>query len=90
MKECKITVDVYASWSDRSPTYRVYVDGELLTERDFIWSGTSTFVRENIIVNLAPGQHNVTVEQTNAQGKINTRNIQVNGTASATDFVIIE
>ena len=90
MKECKITVDVYASWSDRSPSYRVYVDGELLTERDFVWNGTNTYIRENILVNLELGQHTVAIEQTNTQGKITARNITVDGVASAAEFTVTE
>ena len=52
MNNCQITVDVYAKWIEKTPAYRVYVDNDLLTERDFIWSSHSNFIRENILVNL--------------------------------------
>lgn len=90
MNDCRITVDVYASWSDKPPAYRVYVDKDLLTERDFIWSSHSQFIRENILVNLAPGKHTVIVEQINNNGVIKTKNITVNGAPSASEFIITE
>ena len=68
MKEHTLSVDVYASWGDVSPRYRVYVDTDLLTERDFIWSGTEQYVREHVIVNLNPGEHTLRVEQINTGG----------------------
>ena len=86
MKECIITADVYAHWSEKHPSYRVYVDGELLTERDFIWSGHDMFVRENIVVNLAAGQHNLNIEQINGNGTIQVKYITVNQSPSTADF----
>jgi hypothetical protein len=86
MKEHKLTVDVYASWGDVCPRYRVYVDGELLTERDFIWPGSSQYVRENIIVNLPAGPHTLQVEQVNTGGTILTKNVTLNGAPSSYQF----
>lgn len=90
MNNCQITVDVYAKWSEKTPAYRVYVDNDLLTERDFIWSSHSNFIRENILVNLEPGTHTVTVEHINTNGIINTKNITVNGKPSTAEFEITE
>jgi hypothetical protein len=87
MKEIVITVDVYGRWSERAPIYRVYVDDNLLTERDFIWN--NSFIRENIIVNLEPGEHSVKVEQTTPYGTITAKNIQVDGKSSTTEFTIV-
>jgi hypothetical protein len=88
MSEYTLTVDVYAHWGDVSPRYRVYVDNDLLTERDFVWPGHEVYVRENIIVNLEPGAHSLRVEQVNTGGTIQTKNITLNGVASASDFII--
>lgn len=90
MQEYKLTVDVYASWGDNPPRYRVYVDNDLLTERDFIWSGTQQYIRENIIVNLAPGAHTLKVEQTNKNGTIRTENVTLNGGPSSYQFTVTE
>jgi hypothetical protein len=88
MKDYAITVDVYASWGDQPPRYRLYVDSDLLTERDFIWNSTNVFIRENIVVNLEPGLHTLKVEQINNAGSIRTENITVDGVASSNEFTI--
>lgn len=88
MSEHKLTVDVYASWSDAHPRYRVYVDNDLLTERDFTWHGHELYVQENIVVNLEAGTHNLRVEHINNAGTIRTKNITVNGVPSSTEFII--
>lgn len=90
MNEHKITVDVYAHWGNQSPRYRVYVDNNLLTERDFIWPGSTTFVRENILVNLTPGKHTLKIEQIGNNGTIQAKNVVVDDVASSLDFVIPE
>jgi hypothetical protein len=83
----KITVDVYARWTERPVRYRVYVDSTLLTERDFIWSGSERYVREHIAVQLTPGIHQLRLETVGDHGAVDARNITVNGVASLTDFV---
>jgi hypothetical protein len=88
MKQYNITADVYASWGDVAPRYRVYVDHDLLTERDFVWPGHETFIREQILVDLAPGTHTLKIEHIGNNGKITVKNITVNGQASAPDFII--
>jgi len=90
MKECLITADVYARWIDKPPTYRVYVDNELLTERDFIWSGHDMFIRENIVVNLEAGNHNLKIEQVSGNGTIQVKYITVNQSPSTADFTTSE
>lgn len=90
MIEHNLTVDIYASWGDIAPRYRIYVDNDLLTERDFVWNGTSQFIRENLIVNLNSGTHTLRVEQINDSGTIRTENVMLNGQASSLDFITTE
>lgn len=90
MKEHNLTVDVHASWGDVCPRYRVYVDGDLLTERDFIWPGSTQYIKENIIVNLSAGSHTLQVEQVNTGGTIRTENVTLDGVASSYEFVTTE
>ena len=90
MNEHNLTVDIYASWGDVPPRYRIYVDNDLLTERDFVWNGTSQFLREHVIVNLNPGPHTLRVEQINDSGTIRTENVILNGHASSLDFITTE
>lgn len=90
MTEYNLTVDIYASWGDLPPRYRLYVDYDLLTERDFIWSGANQFIRENIIVKLKPGEHKLRVEQVNKNGTIRVENITLNGDPSYLNFTTTE
>jgi hypothetical protein len=90
MLEHKLTVDVYASWGDVAPRYRVYVDNDLLTERDFIWNGTEFYIRENIIVNLNAGAHTLRIEQINNGGTIRTENVMLDGNLSSFEFTTSE
>lgn len=85
-----ITVDVHASWGEHPPRYRVYVDNDLLTERDFIWPGSQFYIKENIEVELTGGVHTVRVEQVGTGGKIDIRNITLNGAPSRHEFIISE
>ncbi len=87
MAQYLITADVYARWGDNQPCYRVYVDSDLLTERNFIWPGHEVFIRENIVVELEPGTHKLRIEQVGRGGKITVKNIQVDGAASDMEFV---
>lgn len=90
MSEHLITADVYASWSDVPPRYRVFVDGDLMTERDFIYPGTQVYIKENILVNLKPGGHTVIIQQINGDN-IKVKNITVDGKPNAThEFVTTE
>jgi hypothetical protein len=90
MKECTITVDVYANSGDHAPRYRVYVNNDLLTERDFIWPSHEVYVQENIIVNLTTGKHTLKVEQVGTQGSIRPKNVTVDGVASSFEFTVVE
>lgn len=81
-----ITVDVYASWSDVAPVYRIYVDSDLLTERTFPWPGHEAYVQENVIVDLDPGTHSLRVEQINRHGTLSTKNVTLDGEPSSFEF----
>lgn len=87
MNEHKIIVDIYADWDETPPRYRVYVDDDLLTERDFTWDN-SIYIRENILVNLESGSHRLRIEQCNKFGSIRTENVKVNDVPSSMEFVI--
>jgi hypothetical protein len=90
MKEHTLSVDVYASWGDVAPRYRIYVDNNLLTERDFTWNGTQQYIRENMILNLGSGLHTLQVEQINTGGTIRTENVTLDGALSSYEFTIAE
>lgn len=73
--ECNITAEVYCSWSEVPPIYRIYVDNDLYTERTFHWSGYQSCVVETIICNLENGIHELRIEHCGGNGKFNLRNV---------------
>ena len=68
MATVQLTVDVHCDSSTDSPVYRVYVDHDLYTERTWIWSSYDTFIREHLIAELSPGQHQVRIEKVRGEG----------------------
>lgn len=66
----KLTVDVYSHHD--VGLYRVYVDNDLLTERNWAWDHKQTFIRENIEVDVNPGKHVVKIE---GHGSIYAKNL---------------
>jgi len=60
-----LSVDVYCrKFRDGKTIYRVYVDNDLLTERNWIWP-VNVYVRENIEVDVEPGIHRIRVVEPN-------------------------
>lgn len=82
----EITADVYGSWGTEHPCYRVYVDNDLLTERTFIWPGHEVYIKEHLAVDLKPGAHELRIEQINGHGKIQVKNITLDGAPSEMQF----
>jgi hypothetical protein len=75
-----ISLDIYCdSTHNGQPIYRVYVDGDLLTERTWIWPAYEVFIKENIEVDIESGEHRVTVENTNTVSNFSYKNLVVNG-----------
>ena len=60
--QVKLTADVMCDWFGYEPIYRVYVDGYLITERSYIWDNSYEFIREHVVVDIAPGPHTFVVE----------------------------
>lgn len=65
MSAVNLTVEVHCQqpqWVFRghnkqyaTPIYRIYVNADLLTERTWIWTADSTFIKEDIWVQLGKG-----------------------------------
>jgi hypothetical protein len=84
-----IDIDVWCKWVYTPPVYRVYVDDDLLTERNFIWESSRHYVREHIEVLLDSGWHEVRIENCNkGEAEFIPNNIIVNGQASGAKFVV--
>jgi hypothetical protein len=61
MKNVSIGFDLLCDWSGTEPTYRIYFDQELLTERDYRWDNQRERVRENISVIVGEGSHQLVI-----------------------------
>jgi len=79
MPTTTISIDLYCE-SAKSPrsSYRLFVDGELLTERNWIWPTYETYIKENIEVNVGPGEHTVKVDRCWPDCKFGFKNVYVN------------
>jgi hypothetical protein len=81
----QLTVDVHYSHPtgiNDDSRYRIYVDQELMAERSWNWL-TNVLVQENLIVELNPGAHTVSLVEANkdiTQGRFNLKDLTVNGT----------
>ena len=75
-----ITVDVYCGHlHDAQPNYRIYIDGELLTERTWRWTPYKVYIQEHIEVNLEPGDHNILIDNSKSESTFNLKNLLVRG-----------
>jgi len=50
------------------PRYRIYVDDDLMAERDYVWDNATEFVRERCEVRLEKGEHKVKIEDLDSKG----------------------
>jgi hypothetical protein len=57
----EITAEIRCMYSYNNPSYRVYVDGDLITERTWVWNHENTLIEEKIIVEIEPGEHKIEV-----------------------------
>lgn len=84
-----IDVDVWCKWQDLPPVYRIYVDEELLTERDFVWETSRHYITEHIEVYLDPGWHELKIINCNPdRAEFIPNNIVVNGAGAGARFLI--
>lgn len=71
----QLTLDLYADVSTEPTTYRVYVDSDLLTERDWVWPAYEIFVREHLVVDVPPGEHTIRVITVSGPANITTKRL---------------
>ena len=77
-----MTFDVTATWhDDPPPVYRIYVDGHLITEREFTWPGYQVYIRENLVCNLLPGPHVLNIENVNNNGNFKLAGLHIDNKA---------
>lgn len=74
-----VSFDLWCDWSGNPPAYRLYLDGELLTERNYIWNNPRQIIQERIPANLTEGKHYLTLENLNTSSStFHIRNFRIN------------
>lgn len=56
----QIQYNVFCCWQDVPPTYRLYVNNELFTERSFVWQ--DQYLQEVIAIDAVPGDYAIQYE----------------------------
>ncbi len=74
-----LSVDVHSHWSENPPSYRIYFNNDLLTERVFRWPGYQNYIKENIIVDVSHGIHVIKIENCTNNGNFSIENLIVEG-----------
>lgn len=91
MAFCRVSFDLFCD-KGHEPRYRIYVNGELFTERNYIWKGTQ-YLRENLQIDAEPGEYTILLEKVDP-AKLKMRNTKVDlGPAEIVDsttFRILE
>jgi len=64
MENINILFYLYCDWKIVPPTYRLYLNDELMTERTYIWYNDEYTLQENIPANIDVSKtHNLRIEQ---------------------------
>jgi hypothetical protein len=73
---CRATFDLDCHWEGLPPVYRVFVNGELFSEREWRW--TDCYLTEILQISAPPGRYVVRVEPVGPNlATFSTRNHQV-------------
>jgi hypothetical protein len=71
--------DLYCIDPASSPIYRIFIDGDLIVERTYIWNNIHEYLREEIYVNLDFGYHKLSIESLGTRRVFFTANATLNG-----------
>jgi hypothetical protein len=89
LKSVAVQFDLYCNWSQKEPVYRVYVDNDLITERTFVWPGYQHYIRENFMIAVKHGEHNIKIENLNPDtAKFTVKRVRVDEQDTDIKFVV--
>lgn len=90
MKRISIVIDIQCKKQGAKTIYRIYVDNDLITERDWVWPKNKLYVRENLIVELDQGPHSIKVESVTKDSAFEVRGCIVDGKSVTTykNFIV--
>lgn len=79
MKTVKVQFDLMCEKSVDKLGYRVMINDELMTERDYIWDNTVEYVRECVPLQLEKGVHVLRIDNLRPNdGTFHINNLTVN------------
>jgi hypothetical protein len=75
--------DIYCKWESLPPAYRLYVNDELFTERDWIWPSNYNLT-QMLQIQAAPGEYKVRLETVGTRPAVFTTNnyVVIDGNAN--------
>lgn len=74
----KLHLDLHCDWKRTPPTYRLYINHEMFTERTYIWGGTQ-YLQEILQLSAAPGKYHIRVDNLgDPECQFKIRNLSVN------------
>ena len=61
----QVQLEIHSTNQVRPAVYRIYADGDLVTERTWVWD-TATTIDESFALELGAGEHTVTLTTTDS------------------------
>lgn len=89
-KFVEVLCDVDCEWSEKNPVYRVFVNGELFTERTWIWR--NFYLEEILQIYAPPGRYPLRFELIDPNlESLSVTNVRVKeGNAKIVDSSVLE
>jgi hypothetical protein len=72
-----VSFNLYCAWSAKAPTYRIYVNGELQTEREYKFDNKKVYLNERLPLYLEPGEYTIVVENLSVTSIFTTDNLHI-------------
>ena len=78
----KLEIDLFAEINpkfNRCIPYRLYINDELMTERDYIWDNKTHYITEVVPLFIGDGTHTINIENLNTKyGALKINTIRIN------------
>jgi hypothetical protein len=72
-----VSFNLYCAWSEKAPTYRLYVNNELQTEREYKFNNNEVYLKERLPLFLEPGEYTIVVENVSHSGVFTSDNLNI-------------
>ena len=87
MLSTRIVLNVHClTLQSTNPSYRVYLDDELMIARPFLWDRNKNYIEETIVANLPAGSHRVRIESSHVDDSFSISNVFVNSKEESKSF----